>query len=68
MWRKILTVAVFPVYKIFNAVSYANTRPSWMGKVLTFATFLPIIVMTTVVWFAAWTIVLSLAWHHLAPS
>jgi hypothetical protein len=48
-----------PLYQIANLLAYANTRPGWCAKVATFAVFLPILVLTTTVWVAAWTVVLS---------
>ena len=43
MWSKLLTAVTLPAYQIRNAVTYAGTRDSMTGKVLTFATFLPLI-------------------------
>ena len=66
MWGKLLTVALLPAYQIWNAAAYAGTRPTWLGKALTFATFLPLIVLTPAIWGALWIVALRLAWGQLA--
>jgi hypothetical protein len=63
MWYKALTFAALPVYQIRNAVAYAGTRDGWIGKVWTFATFLPVIVITTAIWAFIWAVGLRLLWQ-----
>ena len=66
MWGKIFTVAILPVYQVRNAAAYAGARPTWREKVLTFANFLPTILITTLLWAGAWALVLRLAWYLLS--
>jgi hypothetical protein len=59
----ILTWLVLPAYQIWHSVKQANTRKTLGAKIDVFATFVPVIILTTVIWGTIWTSGLWLAWR-----
>jgi hypothetical protein len=39
-----------PVYQTWQVATYANTREGWAAKIGMFITFLPVIVISSVIW------------------
>jgi hypothetical protein len=53
---------LWPLYALRNFIIFTqNEAPGWQVKVQTFATFLPVLAISTLVWAAAWAVGLWLA-------
>jgi hypothetical protein len=59
----LLIALALPAYEIWHVAKYANTREGWAAKVGMFITFLPVIVISSVIWGALWAMTLRLLWR-----
>jgi hypothetical protein len=59
--RGLALAAVLPFAQIWNAYLYASTRDGLPSKLATFATFVPLILLSAAVWALAWVVVLLVA-------
>jgi hypothetical protein len=56
--NQVLIALALPAYVIRHIGLYANTYPTWPGKIATFIVFLPVIGWLTLMWFGGWVFVL----------
>jgi hypothetical protein len=52
---------LLPFIQIWNAYIYARAKEGVLAKVGTFATFLPVIVLSAIVWAMSWAFILFIA-------
>jgi hypothetical protein len=59
----LLVVLALPVYQLWHVAKHANTRQGWSAKIATFIFFMPLIVISNVIWGFLWALVLHLLRH-----
>jgi hypothetical protein len=59
----LLVVLALPVYQLWHVAKHANTRQGWSAKIATFILFMPLIVISNVIWGFLWALALHLLRH-----
>ncbi len=52
----VLLIFAFPLVMVANVFAYARLQRGWMAKVGMFVTFLPVIAITSLIWFGCWAL------------
>ena len=55
-----MIVFAWPVYATWHAVALARTHDSFRDQAVTFAAFLPALIVTTAIWALLWTLTIWL--------
>ena len=61
-WReRLLILFALPLAMIANIYAYARLQKGWPAQVGMFIVFIPVIALTSVIWFSAWAIAFGFA-------
>jgi hypothetical protein len=62
----LLMVLALPIYQVWNIARYANTCATLPAKIGTFAVFVPLIAVLTVIWGFFWFAIAWAVWQLVA--
>jgi hypothetical protein len=61
----LLILVALPAYQLWYIAKYANTRKGWAAKIGAFISFLPLIVICSVIWGFIWFMMLWSLWRDI---
>jgi hypothetical protein len=68
-WREgLLILFALPLAMVANLYAYSRLQKGWSAQVGVFIVFVPVIVITSMIWFAAWAVAISITLHLLPGS
>ena len=59
----LLVALALPAYQTWHVAKYANTCEGWAAKIGMFITFVPVIIICSVIWGFVWAMALHLLWQ-----
>jgi hypothetical protein len=66
-WReRLLILFALPLAMVANIYAYARLQKGWPAQVGMFFVFIPVIVITSAIWFGAWAVAIGIGLHLIA--